>query len=296
MKDIPYLTHDLGARNDPKLIELQIDMGGKGLGLYWCIVEMLWENGGYLPVKYKNIAFSLPWATAEEVEHVVTGFGLFDVDGERFWSKAALDRIEEKRTKFGKISQARSNAAHARWNRVRCGQNADAEQMECSCSANAVQSDASNLLTNLHTNKNINNNNAPTALDIFEIFFFIRNLKDPSGETKRFLEHYEKRDWTYQDGSPITDWRKAANDWKPLKAGTRWDLEAVNWYRAVWNAARGHIANADMIFLYNLAKISRSGQVVVLRYANESTARMAASFINENELAGDYILDFRVSN
>ena len=96
MKDIPYLTHNLGARNDPKLLELQIDMGGKGLGLYWCIVEMLWENGGYLPAKYKNIAFSLPWATAEDVEHVVTGFGLFEVDGERFWSKAALERIEDE--------------------------------------------------------------------------------------------------------------------------------------------------------------------------------------------------------
>lgn len=296
MKDIPYLTHDLGARNDPKLIELQIDMGGKGLGLYWCIVEMLWENGGYLPAKYKNIAFSLPWATAEDVEHVVTGFGLFEVDGERFWSKAALERIEEKRTKFGKISQARSNAAHARWNRAREEQNAEAEQMDCSCSANAVQNDASNLLTNLHTNKNINNNNAPTALDIFEIFFFKRNFKDPSGETKRFLEHYEGRHWTYQDGTPVSDWTQAAKDWKPLKAGTRWDQEAVNWYRAVWNAARGHIANADMIFLSGLKNIRRDGQKLALRYVNESTARLAAAFICDNSLAGDYQIDFRVSN
>ena len=43
MKDSNYFSHDFGARNDPKLIELQMEMGGQGLAIFWCIVEMLWE-------------------------------------------------------------------------------------------------------------------------------------------------------------------------------------------------------------------------------------------------------------
>ena len=58
MKDLQYMTHDLGARNDPKLISLQMAMGGQGLAIFWCLVEMLWENDGYLPTDYEAIAFS----------------------------------------------------------------------------------------------------------------------------------------------------------------------------------------------------------------------------------------------
>ena len=81
-----YFSHDYGARNDPKLLELQMEMGGQGLAIWWCLVEMLWENEGYLPRNFKSIAFSLHWAQAEEVQKVVEGFGLFEWDDERFWN------------------------------------------------------------------------------------------------------------------------------------------------------------------------------------------------------------------
>ena len=68
MKDLQYITHDLGARNDPKLLKLQMEMGGQGLAIFWCLVEMLWENDGYLPTDYDALAFNLRWATAPEVE------------------------------------------------------------------------------------------------------------------------------------------------------------------------------------------------------------------------------------
>lgn len=96
MKDSRYLTHDLGARNDPKLIELQMEMGGTGLAIWWCLVEMLWENDGYIPFNPKAIAYSLRWATEEEVRQVLTGYNLFDYDGELAWSPSALERITHR--------------------------------------------------------------------------------------------------------------------------------------------------------------------------------------------------------
>ena len=65
-KEAFYFTHDYNARNDVKMQEMMMDLGCEGIGIYWCIVEMLYENGGKLPLAYtKNIAWSLHLDTNE---------------------------------------------------------------------------------------------------------------------------------------------------------------------------------------------------------------------------------------
>ena len=151
-----------------------------------------------------------------------------------------------------------------------------------------------NKLNNKSINKDINNI-PPTADFVFENFFF-RNLKDPSGEAARFLKHYEDHHWTYQDGTPIDDIETALNGWKPAKDGNRVKPEALNWYRAVWNAAKGRVDAPQDAFLYQLTNISLKGQDLALRYKTAEAAFKVADFVNENDLAGDFRLDFRVSN
>ena len=41
MKKMYYFQHDYNARNDPKLQALIVEMGVAGIGIYWCLVEML---------------------------------------------------------------------------------------------------------------------------------------------------------------------------------------------------------------------------------------------------------------
>ncbi len=203
MKDLPYITHDFGSRNDPKLMDLQMDMGGQGLGIFWCLVEMLWENGGSIPANYKSIAFALRWCKPAEVEKVVTGYGLFEVADGIITSHSATARIAEMRTYFGAKSAAGRKGAERRWNGT-ANSTPMAQPMADQCDANGL----TNILTNKHTNKP--NNKAPlTAADFYEIFFF-RNLKDPAGENKRFVEYYQERNWTYLDGTPGTDPDRAA--------------------------------------------------------------------------------------
>lgn len=290
MKDIQYLTHDLGARNDPKLMDLQMDMGGQGLGIFWCLVELLWENGGYIPANYKSIAFALRWCKPAEVEKVVNGYGLFQVEDGMITSHSARERIDVKRAMFEAKSGAGKKGAERRWNSTANG----SSNSIANSSAMAVPM----AITNKHTNKQKdinNNNNAPTALDIEEIFFF-KNFKDPSGEVSRFLKYYEERNWTYQDGTPVENWEQAARDWKPAKAGTRFNAEALNWYKAVWQAAKDRVVNSWTLFLGQLDTIRVKDNKLALVYMTETAARYVASFIQENDLAGDYIIDFRVSN
>lgn len=305
MKELPYITHDFGARNDPKLMDLQMDMGGQGLGIFWCLVEMLWENGGTIPANYKSIAFALRWCKPAEVEKVVTGYGLFEVSDGAISSHSATARIAEMRTYFGAKSASGKKGAERRWNGTANGK-AMALPMADQCDANSTpiaqsmadQCDANgltNILTNKQTNKHSINNTPLTAADFFEIFFF-ENVHDPAGEVHRFLAYYEDRGWKYQDGTPVKDFERAAKDWKPLKAGKRFDAEALRWYRAVWNAARNRVPEAADLFLRRLTNITRKDNKLALRFKDADTAHYVATFIIENDLAGDWAIDYRIEN
>lgn len=287
MKDLQYITHDLGARNDPKLLDVQMEMGGQGLAIFWCLVEMLWENDGRMPMNFRAIAFSLRWATAEEVERVIREFGLFEDDGKEFWSRSALERIAQKKDRIMAQKEGGKKGAQNRWNRT------PIEQPKGSAMGNPMPI---NKDINKEKKKERNINNTPlTAADFFEIFFF-ENVKDPRAEMLRFWNYYEERDWTYQDGTPVTDVERAAKDWKPAKAGPRWDGEALRWYRAVWNAARSRVEDAQDPFLCQLTHLSRKGQRLALRFRSEGAARTVAAFITENDLAGDWQIEYRIEN
>jgi hypothetical protein len=121
-------------------------------------------------------------------------------------------------------------------------------------------------------------------------------VKDPLGEAQRFLDHYVMTFWTYTDGTPVTDVERAAHDWKPLKAGPRWDTEALRWYRAVWNAARSRVPEAADLFLRRLTNITRKDNKLALRFKDADTAHYVAAFIIENDLAGDWAIDYRIEN
>ena len=297
MNDLPFLTHDIGARNDPKLMDLQMEMGGQGLAIFWCLVEMLWENGGFIPANYRSIAFALRWCKAAEVEKVVTGFELFQVEDGMITSASARERIRVKREKVDQLTNARriagqaSGRARQRKPDEQTGTND--EQMFNKTEQTGTSIDIS---INQSINKSIDNNNIPPTADDFFIKFFFRNLKEPATEAQRFVKHYGDRGWTYQDGSPVTDIEKAADDWHPAKSGPRFNQEALNWYRAVWNAARDRVPDAENIFLRNLRLLDLSGQKLTIRFKTKEDAATASRFIIDNDLAGDWIIDFRFSN
>lgn len=111
MKKKNCFPHDFTARQDPKLQEVLIAHGATGIGVYWCIVEQLYEQGGELPLKLcKSIAFALHLHT-NIVESIIKNFGLFENDGEVFWS----NRIRIQLSRNQEVSQKRKEAIQKRW-------------------------------------------------------------------------------------------------------------------------------------------------------------------------------------
>ena len=111
MKETFYFQHDYNARNDPKLQDVLIDLGVEGIGVFWCIIEQLYEQGGTLPIRScKSIAFALH-VDCNVVERLVHEYGLFKNDGEKMWSESVLNRLNRRKD----ISDKRKLAALARW-------------------------------------------------------------------------------------------------------------------------------------------------------------------------------------
>lgn len=147
MKETFYFAHDYNARNDPKLQNVLFDLGVEGIGVFWCIIEQLYEQGGKLPLHYcKSIAFALH-VDFNMVERLVNDYGLFKNDGQNMWSESVLNRLN-RRTE---VSEKRKLAALARWRQgienqsqtqapASCRQvseNASVMQMQSNSNANA---------------------------------------------------------------------------------------------------------------------------------------------------------------
>jgi hypothetical protein len=47
MKKTFYFPHDYHARHDPKLEKAYLKHGHIAWGIYWHLIEMLYEQGGY---------------------------------------------------------------------------------------------------------------------------------------------------------------------------------------------------------------------------------------------------------
>lgn len=107
-----YFSHDYRSRSDKKLVNLSMRHGMAGVGIFWCVVEMLYEEGGYIKrSEYERIAFELR-DHPDSIKSVIENFELFEFDDEKFWSKSAIKRIKTREEK----SEKARNSVQKRWN------------------------------------------------------------------------------------------------------------------------------------------------------------------------------------
>ena len=94
-KDTYYFSHDYNTRNDSKIKKLLAKHGYLGYGLFWAIVEDLYNNANALPLEYESIAFDL--RTNENViESIINDFDLFCIDKSEFGSTSIERRLNER--------------------------------------------------------------------------------------------------------------------------------------------------------------------------------------------------------
>lgn len=110
MKDTFYFPHDYNARGDQKITRLLKGSGWEGYGLYWAIVEQLYEAKGRLDLDFDSLAFDLR-TTEAKIKPVVCDYKLFYFKNGKFGSISVDRRLEERRIKSEKAT-ASANAKH----------------------------------------------------------------------------------------------------------------------------------------------------------------------------------------
>lgn len=216
MKDTFYFQHDYNARNDPKLQDVLIDLGVEGIGVFWCIIEQLYEQGGKLPLRScKSIAFALH-VDCNKVESLVHDYGLFKNDGVNMWSDSVLKRLDKRKD----ISDKRKQAAIARWKQSLENQaiqpqsqittDSNVMQMQNTSNANAGHKEKEikgNIKENIKE-KSVTRFSPPT---IEEIKAYILE-KGYTIDAERFFDFYESKGW-FVGKNKMKDWKAAIRNW-----------------------------------------------------------------------------------
>jgi hypothetical protein len=100
-KDTYYFSHDYNARNDEKIKELIFKHGMAGYGIYWSIIEELYQNTNVLHLNYERITYELR-CEYETVKSVINDFGLFVLTDNNFSSLSVQKRLDERSNKSEK--------------------------------------------------------------------------------------------------------------------------------------------------------------------------------------------------
>lgn len=111
-KDTFYFSHDYNARNDEKIKMLIRKHGMMGYGVFWAIVEDLYNNANALRTDYEGIAYDLR-LHSDIVKSVVNDFDLFQINGDYFGSSSVQARLDQRNEKS---LSARKSASY-RWNK-----------------------------------------------------------------------------------------------------------------------------------------------------------------------------------
>lgn len=94
-----WFKHDLKARNDKKLLKVNRLYGLEGIGIYWCLVEMLYENKGKLENEDLKIFSDFYKVDMEKV------IGVCNLCFLSFGNKYVSDRVTDNLYKGKKVSE-----------------------------------------------------------------------------------------------------------------------------------------------------------------------------------------------
>jgi hypothetical protein len=189
-----YFSHDYNARNDRKMVNIIMKHGMSGVGVYWCVVEMLYEEGGYLPFEYERISFELR-TTKEIVQSVISDFELFKFTDITFYSESVLDRLQQRKDK----SEKARISIDKRWNKL-------------SKDTNVIRPLPERITIKERKGKEIKEKKVfiiPTLEEIKKYCHEIKSKVDP----QYFLDYQITRDWKLKGGQPIKDWHAAIRTW-----------------------------------------------------------------------------------
>jgi hypothetical protein len=110
MKYSFYFPHDFNAHNDPKMVRLEME-GWDLFGLYWAIIEMLHEQGGFLDNDPEAISFALR-ANKERITKLLNFPGIFEISDGKITCQRVIRNLQDRREKSDKAKESINKRWH----------------------------------------------------------------------------------------------------------------------------------------------------------------------------------------
>lgn len=126
-----YFSHDYASRDDEKIRNVMFQFGWEGYGIYWGLVESLYQNDGYMQTHFDRIAYEMRIEKSMLIS-IISDFGLFKTHDDLFYSKSVLHRLKLRKGK----SMAAKKAAEIRWGK---GKQKDANALQTHNDSNAIK-------------------------------------------------------------------------------------------------------------------------------------------------------------
>lgn len=211
-----YFSHDYNARTDPKLVRMIMKSGLDSLAIYWCIIEMLYEQDGYINLDYiDNIAFELH-TQSDRITDVLKNYDLFRFEEDKFYSDSVLRRLQLRE----EISQKNSNNAKSGWQKRRGN---DATVMRPHSDRNAIKVKESKV------NKRKEKIFIAPSVDEVKSYFKENGYKEETAI--KMFNSYSVADWIDSKGNKVKNWKqKAINVWFTSENKSNGKTEPVDKY------------------------------------------------------------------
>ena len=129
-----YFSHDYNARTDDKIKKLIRKHGMEGYGIYWSIVEDLYQNANAMQLDCNGIAYDLR-CDEKTVESIIHEFELFSVTEGVLCSNSIQKRMEFRDEKSKKLSEN----ARKRWEQKQLQSKGNAIALQPESKSNAIK-------------------------------------------------------------------------------------------------------------------------------------------------------------
>lgn len=128
-----WFRHDTASMTDTRMQRILRLFGMKGVGIYWCIVEILYVNNGFVELsEIDDLAFQLR-VESEVISKLIMDKNIFESDGKTFWSERVNRELEYQNI----ISEKARSAANKRWKNNADAYNNDADALPSQFDSNA---------------------------------------------------------------------------------------------------------------------------------------------------------------
>lgn len=116
-----YILHPSNLRNRDIELEMRIEEGSRGYGIYIMILELMRDANLYrIKNNAKHIAFAINENDIDTVDRIMHTYHLFEVEDDNYiYSKWLRESLEEMNRKAAALSEAGKRGARARANRIK---------------------------------------------------------------------------------------------------------------------------------------------------------------------------------